>query len=104
MTMLIPQVNSLMNCIRRWMEACRKAGEQQRTMRELEALDDHILRDIGLSRDQLLRMKGGGAPVPERRKAGQCGNTRGAAGAGRSVPACSCRAAHEAGIALCRDE
>jgi uncharacterized protein YjiS (DUF1127 family) len=104
MTMLIPQANSLMNTIRRWKEACRKVGEQRRTMRELEALDDHILRDIGLSRDQLLRMKGGAAPVPVRRKAGLCGCASVGAGAGRSLSAGACRAAHEAGTALCQDE
>ncbi|MFV0349119.1 MAG: DUF1127 domain-containing protein [Halodesulfovibrio sp.] len=104
MSMLIPQVNSLMNLFRRWKEACRKAGEQRKTMRELDELDDHILRDIGLSRDQLLRMKQGNVQASQQGKLKPCRSVHGDAKAGRPLPACSCRAAHEAGVALCRDK
>ena len=39
--------------VRRWVKAVRAANVRRATFRQLSALDDRTLRDIGLSRDTI---------------------------------------------------
>jgi uncharacterized protein YjiS (DUF1127 family) len=43
----------VIRALRRWWHASRKAREAERTRRELRALSDRTLRDLGLTRCQV---------------------------------------------------
>ncbi len=48
-------VESIAEAARRIAEAASNAYQRRKLMRELEMLDDHMLRDIGLHRTELRR-------------------------------------------------